>query len=129
MTARRTEKIFPSADTDQNPSSETKITCANQRRVLSVSPDQKGLDMPSQPVFGTNLPGKEAVFISPRIIDQNAFDELTSDSARTRVMLILTVQGADESSARIPTTGVYHDRWTKTREGWRLAYRALRAGF
>ena len=47
-----------------------------------------------------------------------AFDELTSDSARTRVMLILTVQGADESSARIPTTGVYHDRWTKTREGW-----------
>ena len=56
-----------------------------------------------------------------------AFEELTADSARTRVMLILTVQAAQESSARVLTTGVYHDQWRKTPQGWRLAHRALRA--
>jgi len=55
------------------------------------------------------------------------FDELTSDTARTRVMLVLTVQTAGERSARVLTTGIYHDQWQKTPQGWRLTYRVLRA--
>lgn len=55
------------------------------------------------------------------------FDELTSDTARTRVMLVLTVQSAGERTARVLTTGIYHDQWRKTPKGWRLEYRALRA--
>ena len=55
------------------------------------------------------------------------FDELTSDTARTRVMLILTVQSTGERTARVLTTGVYYDQWRNTPEGWRLVYRALKA--
>jgi len=55
------------------------------------------------------------------------FDELKSDSARTRAMLVLTVQSSSENTARVLTTGVYYDQWRKTPEGWHLVYRALKA--
>lgn len=54
------------------------------------------------------------------------FDELTADSARVRAMVIITVQLPSEP-ARVYLTGVYHDQWVKTPEGWRLVYRVLKA--
>ncbi len=38
-----------------------------------------------------------------------------------------TFDSAQESSARVLTTGVYHDQWRKTPQGWRLVHHALRA--
>ena len=52
------------------------------------------------------------------------FDELTSDSARTRTMVLVTHQGLAEAAPRPTVSGVYHDRWRKTHAGWRLAHRA-----
>src|SRR2546430_16964734 len=51
-------------------------------------------------------------------------DELSSDSARTRTMVLVTHQGATEPAPRPTASGVYYDRWRKTSEGWRLAHRA-----
>ena len=55
------------------------------------------------------------------------FDELTDDTARTRAMLILTVQSSGQNTARVLTTGVYYDEWRKTSDGWHLIHRALKA--
>lgn len=52
------------------------------------------------------------------------FDELTSDSALTRTMVLVTHQDVTEVAPRPTDSGVYHDQWRKTREGWRLAHRA-----
>ena len=52
------------------------------------------------------------------------FDELTANTARTRTMLLLTRQGVPDSAPVLQLTGVYHDTWRKTGEGWRLAHRA-----
>jgi ketosteroid isomerase-like protein len=52
------------------------------------------------------------------------FDELSSDSARTRTMVLVTHQGVTEAAPRPTESGVYHDRWRKTPEGWRLVHRA-----
>jgi len=52
------------------------------------------------------------------------FDALTSDSALTRTMVLVTHQGIGEAAPRPTVSGVYHDRWRKTHTGWRLAHRA-----
>jgi ketosteroid isomerase-like protein len=52
------------------------------------------------------------------------FDELSPDSARTRTMVLVTHQGVTEAAPRPTESGVYHDRWRKTPEGWRLVHRA-----
>jgi len=52
------------------------------------------------------------------------FDELTSDSALTRTMVLVTHQGVAEAAPRPTISGVYHDQWRKTHTGWRLAHRA-----
>jgi hypothetical protein len=52
------------------------------------------------------------------------FDALTSDSALTRTMVLVTHQGVAEVAPRPAVSGVYHDRWRKTPTGWRLAHRA-----
>ena len=54
------------------------------------------------------------------------FDELTSESARTRTMVLVTHQGVTEAAPRPTASGVYHDQWCKTPEGWRFAHRILR---
>jgi len=54
------------------------------------------------------------------------FDEVTTDSARVRCMLILTIQVVGEP-ARVYMTGVYEDQWVKTAQGWRIRYRVLRS--
>src|SRR5262245_5810984 len=52
------------------------------------------------------------------------FDELTANSARTRTMVLVTHQDRTEAAPRPIASGVYHDRWRKTKAGWRLARRA-----
>ena len=53
------------------------------------------------------------------------FDSMTADTAQTRAMLIITAQKGSEP-LRVTLTGVYHDRWLKTPQGWRFAHRVLR---
>jgi len=53
------------------------------------------------------------------------FDELTSNRARVRVMLIITIQVPDEQPL-LYITGIYHDQWVKTTDGWKIKYRVLR---
>jgi hypothetical protein len=53
------------------------------------------------------------------------FDALTSESARTRTMVLVTHQEVTEAAPRPTATGVYHDQWRKTPEGWRFAHRIL----
>lgn len=52
------------------------------------------------------------------------FDEVNPDTARVRVMLIITVQVPGEQP-QLYMTGIYHDQWVKTTDGWRIKYRAL----
>jgi hypothetical protein len=52
------------------------------------------------------------------------FDALSSASARTRTMVLVTHQAQTETAPRPRASGVYHDWWRKTPEGWRLAHRA-----
>ena len=54
------------------------------------------------------------------------FDELGADAARTRTMLLSTVQAPDDPAPHPSTTGVYRDEWRRTPEGWRIARRSLR---
>lgn len=54
------------------------------------------------------------------------FDELTADTARTRVMVIITTHAIGEPTGRIYMTGVYTDLWRKTSRGWKMAHRVLR---
>ena len=54
------------------------------------------------------------------------FDELTAETASSRVMLLLTRQGALDAAPVLNLSGVYHDTWRKTSEGWRLARRTAR---
>jgi len=54
------------------------------------------------------------------------FDELTADTASARTMLLLTRQGEPDAAPLLHLTGIYHDRWRKTRDGWRLVHRAAR---
>ncbi len=56
------------------------------------------------------------------------FEDLTDDSARTRAMVIITAHDNSEqqASVRITLTGVYHDVWRKTADGWRFEHRVLR---
>jgi ketosteroid isomerase-like protein len=52
------------------------------------------------------------------------FDELTAETASARTMLLLTRQNASDAAPVVHLTGIYHDKWRKTREGWRLVHRA-----
>jgi uncharacterized protein (TIGR02246 family) len=51
------------------------------------------------------------------------FDELTPGSALTRTMVLVTHQGVTEVAPRLTVSGIYHDQWRKTHEGWRLVHR------
>jgi ketosteroid isomerase-like protein len=58
-----------------------------------------------------------------------SFDELTSENARTRTMVVITVHDMSEADrptgARVLLTGVYHDDWVKVSDGWYLKKRVL----
>jgi hypothetical protein len=54
------------------------------------------------------------------------FNELTDETASTRTMLLLTQQSGPDAVPLLHLTGVYHDKWRKIREGWRIAHRTAR---
>jgi uncharacterized protein (TIGR02246 family) len=54
------------------------------------------------------------------------FDEMTGETATAQTMLLLTGQSAPDAAPLLLLTGVYHDKWRKTREGWRLVHRVAR---
>ena len=64
-------------------------------------------------------------FISRHYQSSTMFETLTAESARTRTMLLVTHQDVTEASPRLTASGVYHDEWRKTPEGWRLVHRRL----
>ena len=58
-----------------------------------------------------------------------SFDKLTSESAQTRTMAVITVHDMSEANstkgARVLLTGVYHDDWVKASDGWYFKKRVL----
>lgn len=70
------------------------------------------------------LQEREGRFTSRHYQSGVLFDELTAQAARTRTMVLVTHQGVTEAAPRPTASGVYHDQWRKTHEGWRLAHRA-----
>ena len=55
------------------------------------------------------------------------FDALTTEEAHLRVMVLVTRQQITDSAPYVHMTGMYHDVWRKTSDGWRLAHRAAYA--
>lgn len=51
------------------------------------------------------------------------FTSWRADVAQAEVMLILTI--VLDGAPSISRTGVYHDEWNRTAEGWRLKHRLL----
>jgi len=54
------------------------------------------------------------------------FTELTKDTARTQIMLLVTRKGPNDSAPRVEMSGVYYDTWRKTAQGWLITSRTLR---
>ncbi len=53
------------------------------------------------------------------------FDALSWEYAQTRTMVLITHQSAEDPAPRLVLSGVYHDRWLKTRVGWQIVQRTL----
>jgi len=51
------------------------------------------------------------------------FDELTADTAQTRTIMLVTLRDATEEAPHLRWSGVCHDQWRKTSEGWRIVRR------
>jgi uncharacterized protein (TIGR02246 family) len=64
-------------------------------------------------------------FISRHYQSSTLFETVTAESARTRTMVLVTHQDFTEAAPRLTASGVYHDQWRKTPEGWRLVHRRL----
>lgn len=54
------------------------------------------------------------------------FLTLTPDRAESATMLLTTAQRLGDAAPHVKMTGVYHDTWRKTADGWKLARRRLR---
>jgi uncharacterized protein (TIGR02246 family) len=67
---------------------------------------------------------RRGVFTSRHHQSGTLFEELTSDSAKSRTMVLATHQRLDAALPRLDLTGVYRDLWIKTTQGWRFAHRA-----
>lgn len=50
------------------------------------------------------------------------FEDLTSETARTRTMVLVTRQGATEAVPRLHRSGMYQMQWRKLPEGWRIVH-------
>jgi ketosteroid isomerase-like protein len=71
------------------------------------------------------LHARRGRFVSRHYQSGTVFEALTADSARTRTMVLVTHQDVTEATPRLTASGVYHDQWRKTPEGWRLVHRKL----
>ena len=54
------------------------------------------------------------------------FDELTAETAQTRTMMLATRRDATATAPHVTWSGVCHDQWRKTAEGWRIVRRTYR---
>ena len=58
-----------------------------------------------------------------------SFDKLTSCTAQTRTMMIITVHDMSDANrtkgVQVLLTGIYHDDWVKLSDGWRIKKRVL----
>lgn len=72
------------------------------------------------------LRGREGVLISRHHQSGTIFDILRSDYAETRTMVLVTHQEADQHHPVPTLSGVYHDVWEKTDQGWKFARRVLK---
>lgn len=54
-----------------------------------------------------------------------AFDEFGPNSVHTRTMVMITGHDMSGGNPRVTLTGVYHDEWARTSDGWRIAKRVL----
>ena len=72
------------------------------------------------------LQARRGQFTSRHYQSGTLFDTLTADVARTRTMVLVTHQAITEAAPRLTASGVYHDQWRKTQEGWQFAHRILR---
>ena len=70
------------------------------------------------------LRARHGRFTSRHYQSGTLFDTLTTDTARTRTMVLVTHQDAADAAPRTTLSGEYHDHWHKTSIGWRLAARA-----
>ena len=70
------------------------------------------------------LRGRAGRFTSRHHQSGTLFDRLTSDSAVTRTMVLVTHQHAAEATPRLTLSGVYQDQWRKMGQTWQLAHRA-----
>jgi len=54
------------------------------------------------------------------------FVELTSSTAKTQNMVLISCQASDETTPTIRTSGTYYDSWQRTSDGWKIALREFR---
>lgn len=55
------------------------------------------------------------------------FDEILTDSARTRATVLGTWASPEDGSPALYTHGIYEQRWSKAADNWRLAYQLFRS--
>ena len=72
------------------------------------------------------LEGRDDTVTSRHHQTATQFEELTSDAAKTRTMVLVTHQIPGEPTPRATLTGAYHDIWRKTDTGWRIVRRSAR---
>jgi hypothetical protein len=51
------------------------------------------------------------------------FDELSANTARTRSMVLVTLQVPETVQPHVMRHGVYFDQWVKSSAGWQIAHR------
>ena len=73
------------------------------------------------------LQERRGLFTSRHFQSGVRFEALTAEEARLRVMVLVTRQETTGSAPYMHLTGIYHDVWRKSSDGWRLARRSAYA--
>ena len=77
---------------------------------------------------GQRLQERTGRFTSRHYQSSVLFDALAPGSALTRTMVLVTHQDVTEVALHLTVSGIYHDQWRKTQEGWRLVNRSAHLG-
>jgi hypothetical protein len=71
------------------------------------------------------LEGRVGKFNSRHHQTNTVFESGSEDTARTRTMVLVTHHEVGDPHPLATLSGVYHDIWKKTAEGWKFAQRIL----
>lgn len=71
------------------------------------------------------LEARQGKFSSRHHQSGTVFDTLLPDAAETRTMVLVTHHEVDQPHPHPTISGVYHDTWRKTEQGWKFAKRVL----